>query len=248
VNSLEIIVCGSLPQPEVELAPSAYNARAVALTTAESITVIENVTDLDNAASALTAIKSLTRSIEDSRKQVKAPVLEVSRRIDSIAKDYLMPLEDEAGRLSSMIGAHQEANRRKAEKEKEIAAHAQNEAMIEMQKKQRAAVEAGDAEAADAARAEAADKIAESQLALIAAQGPRVDNITTRSTWKFEVSDVEALYAARPDLCVIEPSSAAIRAIIKTTNGKPIPGLRIWSEASAVVRNAPVIKVEKYDY
>lgn len=245
---LEIIVSGSLPQPKIELAPAAFNARQVALGSAKAITEIASVSDLDLAAQALTLVKSLSRSVEDSRKVVKAPVLEVSKRIDGIAKDFNGPLEAEGLRLSQLIGVYQEATRRKAEKEKEEAARIQNEAMIEMQRKQRLAVEAGDEEAADAARAEAADKIAESQLALIAAQGPRLDNITTRGTWKFELTDIEALHAARPDLTNIEPNGAAIRAIIKATNGKPIPGLRIWSEASAIVRKTPLLNPAQYDY
>jgi hypothetical protein len=245
---MEIIVSGSLPRPEVELSPSAFNAREVALSAASHIHGITCVSDLDDAAQALTRIKSLTRSIEESRKEVKAPVLEVSRRIDATAKDYLAPLEDEAKRLSILVGSYQEAERRKAERVRQEAAAEQAAAMAEMQVKQREAVEAGDEEAADAARAEAADRIAESQLAVIAAEGPRVDGITTRTSWKFEVVDIDALHASRPDLCTIEANGAAIRAIIKATGGKPIAGLRIWQEAGAIVRSAPAVNVSSYDY
>jgi len=49
-----------------------------------------------------------------------------------------------------------------------------------------------------------------------------------------EVIDIKALYAARPDLCVIEPNGAAIRAQIP--HNQTIPGLRVWSEAKASVK------------
>jgi hypothetical protein len=245
-DTLEIVVSGSLPSPQIELSPAAFNARTLALEASGRIKAIASVSDLDAAAGALTKLKSLTRLVEDSRKEVKAPVLEVGRRIDGIAKDYLTPLEAEAKRLSVIVGSYQEAQRRKAEKEREEAAKAQADAIAEMNAKQAEAVANGDEEAADAARAEAADKIAASQLAAINAEGPKPDGITSRTSWKFEVVDIAALYAARPELVVLQPHNAAIRAVVKM--GAKIPGLRVWQEAAAIVRVSAPVKVEEYDY
>jgi hypothetical protein len=247
-DRLEIVVSGPLPRPEIELNPAAFNAREVALAAAGNVQEIASVTDLDAAAAALTTIKSLTKSVEDSRKDVKAPVLEVGRRIDSVAKEYLTPLEVEARRLSAMVGSYQEAKRREAERIREGEAAKQAAALAEMQAKQAAAERAGDTEAADAARAKAAQEIAASQLAVIAAEGPKADGITTRTNWKFEVTDAAALYASRPELCIVEPNNAAIRAVVKATKGAAIPGLRIWQEAAAVVRAAAPVNVEQFDY
>jgi len=245
-DTLEIVVSGSLPSPQIELSPAAFNARTLALEASGRIKAIASVADLDSAAAALTKLKALTRSVEDSRKKVKAPVLEVGRRIDAVAKDYLTPLETEAKRLSVIVGSYQEAQRRKAEKEREEAARAQAQALAEMNAKQAEAIAQGDEEAADAARADAADKIAASQLAAINAEGPRPEGITSRTSWKFEVVDIAALYAARPELCVITPNNAAIRAVVKM--GAKIPGLRVWQEAAAIVRVSAPVKVEEYDY
>ena len=247
-TQLEIIVSGPLPRPEIELSPAAFNARSEALMTSGNIKAIATVSDLDAAAGALTVIKSLTRSIEDSRKEVKAPVLEVGRRIDAVAKDYLGPLDTEAKRLSVMVGSYQEAAVRKAAKLREEEAKIQAAAVEEMLAKQNAAAAAGDEAAGDAAREEAANIIAASQIASTNAEGPKADGIVTRTAWKFEVSDIDALYAARPELCAISPNNAAIRAVLKGNNGKPIAGLRIWQEAGAIVRNAPAVKVEDFDY
>ena len=247
-TQLEIIVSGPLPRPEIELSPAAFNARSEALMTSGNIKAIATVSDLDAAAGALTVIKSLTRSIEDSRKEVKSPVLEVGRRIDAVAKDYLGPLDTEASRLSIMVGSYQEAGRRKADKERAEQAAIQAAALDEMQAKQQVALASGDEAAADAARTEAADIIAASQIAATNAEGPKADGVVTRTAWKFEVSDIDAIYAARPELCTIAPNNAAIRAVLKGNNGKPIAGLRIWQEAGAIVRNAPAVKVEDFDY
>ena len=245
-DTLEIVVSGSLPSPQIELSVAAFNARTLALEASGRIKAIASVADLDAAAVALTKLKALTRSVEDSRKEVKAPVLEVCRRIDAVAKDYLTSLESESKRLSVIVGSYQEAQRRKAEKEREESAKAQADAIAEMNAKQAEAVANGDEEAADAARAEAADKIAASQLAAINAEGPRPEGITSRTSWKFEVVDIAELHAARPELCVITPNNAAIRAVVKM--GAKIPGLRVWQEAAAIVRVAAPVKVEEYDY
>lgn len=247
-EKLEIVVSGPLPRPEIELTPAAFNARTVALTASGNVKAIASVTDLDCAAAALTTIKSLTRSVEESRKEVKAPVLDVGRRIDAVAKDYLAPLESEAKRLSTLLGTWQEAERRKAERIRQEEAERQAKALEDMQAKQAAAMATGDVAAADAARAEAADTIAASQLAVIEAEGARAEGVVTRTSWKFEVTDPAALYASRPELCIIEPNNAAIRAVIKASKGAAIPGLRIWQEAGAIVRGAAPVNVEQYDY
>jgi hypothetical protein len=116
-----------------------------------------------------------------------------------------------------------------------------------MNAKQAEAIANGDEQAADAARAEAADKIAASQLAAINAEGPRADGIATRTSWKFEVVDIAAFYSALPELCIITPNNTAIRALIKHGVAK-IPGLRVWQEASAIVRVSAPVKVEAFDY
>jgi len=247
-DKLEIVVSGPLPRPEIELTPAAFNARSVALLASGNVKAIASVADLDQAAAALTTVVSLVRSVESSRKEVKAPVLEVGKRIDSVAKEYLAPLEAEKSRLETLVGSYQEAARRKAEKEREEAAKEQAAALEKMQEKQAAALAAGDEEAADAARAEAADAIAASQLAVIEAEGPKIEGVSTRTAWKFEVTDINALFAARPELCIVSENGPAIRAILKPNAGKPIPGLRIWQAASAIVRGADPVNVESFDY
>jgi len=247
-EKLEIIVSGPLPRPEIEMTPAAYNAREVALLASGHVKAIATVADLDAAAAALTNIKALMKSFDVAFKEAKAPVLEVGRRIDGIKNDYLSPMETESKRLSVLVGSYQEAERRKAERIRQEEAEKQAAALAEMQAEQAKALAKGDTEAADAARAKAADAIAESQLAVTAAEGAKAAGIVTRTAWKFEVTDAAALYAARPELCVIEPNNAVIRAVLKTSKGAAIPGLRIWQEAGAVVRGAAPVKVEDFDY
>jgi NAD(P)-dependent dehydrogenase (short-subunit alcohol dehydrogenase family) len=47
--SVEIVVSGPLPKPEIELSSAAFEARRVALAKAEACTAINGVEDLDGA-------------------------------------------------------------------------------------------------------------------------------------------------------------------------------------------------------
>jgi len=49
-DTLEIIVSGPLPRPEIELSPAAFNARSVALEASGRIKAIASVADLDPEA------------------------------------------------------------------------------------------------------------------------------------------------------------------------------------------------------
>jgi hypothetical protein len=59
---------------------------------------------------------------------------------------------------------------------------------------------------------------------------------------------LQGLFKARPDLCVVTPNNAAIRAIVKASNGAAIPGVRVWQKSAAIVRGAAAVKAEDYDY
>ena len=55
-DTLEIVVSGSLPSPQIELSPAAFNARTLALEASGRIKAITSVADLDAAAVALTKL------------------------------------------------------------------------------------------------------------------------------------------------------------------------------------------------
>ena len=75
----------------------------------------------------------------------------------------------------------------------------------------------------------------QARVAVAAIAAIKPEGVALRQLWKFEVVDIRALFKARPDLCVIEPNNASIRAQIPYNQS--LPGLRIWQEAKASVRN-----------
>jgi hypothetical protein len=68
------------------------------------------------------------------------------------------------------------------------------------------------------------------------ATAPKAQKMTVRRVWKHEVTDIQALYAARPELCSIEPRTNAILAEIRGGMSE-CPGLKIWQEDDVTVRS-----------
>ena len=57
-----------------------------------------------------------------------------------------------------------------------------------------------------------------------------------RREMKVEVTDIRALYAARPDLCKIEVNLAGVKSTCVPE--MPIPGLKLWWEDRVVFSSA----------
>lgn len=114
----------------------------------------------------------------------------------------------------------------KAEQEKAAleAAQAQRQAAEEQAKADKAK--------ADKAKADAAQLQITVQQPEKAPSKPK--GIASRMVWKVEVTDIKALYAARPDLVTMEPKIAAIERVVSA--GVELPGVRAWKEAEVSVR------------
>lgn len=240
INALAVT---GLATAAITLAPGAEAHRASLLAVAKDITEVDEFT-LDAASDALKLLQETARAVEKQRKEIKAPVLVLEDQIDSVAKAYTAPIKAEAERIGLMVGkflAEQKAAAEKAEAERQKA----------IREQQRQAEEAARAEAAAKAAAAAAededfptmpDTPAPVAPAFIAPLPPpppapvKVSGIQTRTTWEYEVTDLAALFAARPDLCTIEPNPSAIRAALAAD--KPIPGLRYWQANKATSTNS----------
>jgi len=245
-NEKQITIVGNLPAPTIGISPAAEEAKRYALESAAAVAEIATVEDLDAASGALTRITSILTNIEKCRKEVKQPVIDVGRGIDDVAKKYCAELETEKRRLSVLVGTYNEAQRLKAERAREEAAQREREAMATMRERETAALDRGDIAGAEEARNEAAQEIASAQIAAANAEGAKAEGISTRKTWKWEVTDIKALFAARPECVTLEPNGAVIRALIK--NDQTIPGLRIWSETAAIARSSGATNLQDYDY
>lgn len=64
----------------------------------------------------------------------------------------------------------------------------------------------------------------------------KVSGLVGKDVWKFEVTDLKALYAANPAFCRLEANTSAINDAMRT-GLRECPGLRIYSEFKSEVRS-----------
>lgn len=219
--NLSLIKIGSLEDIDVSLIPEAEDLKKHLLVEANGVTAVEDSFDAECAADVLRKLARATRECESARKEVKAPVLDLGKRIDAVAKQFAGDIKEQEKRISYLLGSY-EAEQRKLREEAE--------------RKERARQEAAkrDLMSEDEELIKAATEALEQSAAVIEAAAHRPEGTMVRETYQFEVTDIDALFQAAPHLCKIEPDNAAIRAAIKKS--QDIPGLRVWKEAKSYVR------------
>ena len=238
MNTDSLTITPSLGATVVSATDAAKATRDALLIEAAGVTTITDRLDADAAVSVLRGLKDFLKTIEAQREAAKAPALDVGRRIDALAKELVAAVKNEEARIARICGAFEAEERRKAD-DARIAA--QNEAAriaYEAAQKEREAQRTMKPEAAARASDDIAAK-AQTQIAAVraaAAPAPRTENTQVRSTVLFEVTDMNALHAAHPELVVLEPNGTAIRAILNANPNLKVPGLRHWKEQKLNVR------------
>lgn len=90
-----------------EIIPSAVELKNQALALSVPITKVEDEREQALAVNALQALKAITRGMEATRKSVKAPVLDLGRKIDSVASEFIQEVEREEMRISGFVNHYQ---------------------------------------------------------------------------------------------------------------------------------------------
>jgi len=274
VSTSNPIAVAGLESTRVEIQADAYARRTEVIEAAKFCP--SAVTDADTQAEVTNAvrdIKRLLKEVEDGRKAVKAPVLDIGRKIDAAAAEFTATLEAEANRLTGLLTSYETQQRRiaaeaEAKRQEEIrkqeaearAAQAEierkaREAEAARQAAERAAREATNAEAR--AKAQEAARKAMEEAAALAAQkekeaasakleqaeltrapapvAPKAAGTAVSQLWVFEVTDIKALHAARPELVDLYERRADIITRIRQGE-REIPGLRIYQDTRVTVR------------
>lgn len=235
--STQALTLTGLQHAQIELKPDAIVRRDSALVIARRVTSVTDAMEAEEAADALRLLTSLAKETEAARKVVKEPVLELGKRIDDTAKTYIADVATEKARLETALGTYQAAERKKADEARRLA---EQEARKKADEAARAAADAefattqAEQDRAQQVAAQAETAAIEARVAVANTAATKPAGVAVRQPWKYEVTDINALFKARPDLCVIEPNAAAIRAQIP--HNQNIPGLRIWQEAKASIR------------
>lgn len=180
----------------------------------------------------LREVATFAKFIEDDRKK-RTRVLDAERKA---VMDEYRPVEVELAtarqNLTDGIQKFDQEERRKAQEAQRAADLA---AEKERQRLARLAEKAE--ERGDTAKADEFERRAEfvATQAPVAVAPPKVEGVSTRTVWKFEVLDAKRL----PDRYLI-PDMAALGAAVKNMGADAtnlIPGIRVWAEESTVVRS-----------
>ena len=230
-----------LQSAEISIAAEARELRDKLLVEIREVTSVSDAFDADVAADVLKRATQLSRGIEADRSTVKAPVLALGKKIDALAKEITAELDGEIGRVSRVLGAYQLAEKQKAEAADRLARDEARRIQAEAEQNARKAAQAAPSDTEALAVASeimdtAAAKIVETRKAIVSTVAPKAAGTAVREDVCFEVDDIVALYAARPELVNLEPNGTAIRAICKANPNLQLPGLRHWTEAKTNIR------------
>lgn len=195
------------------------------------VPAVTNETTLSQAAQIITSMKLFTREVEKSRVDVKAPVLALSKKIDSLASLATKEVELEIARLQKSSNDYAwklEQARRQAEQDaKREAIRLETERMNTIAAARTAPTEEGRKELFnDAAQIKEEIKRVQAPVALAVPE-----TVKAKAVWDFEVLDVEALFASNPRLCDLTPKRALIKSMV-AAGTREIPGVRIFETIS----------------
>ncbi len=104
-----------------EITPDAYSLKKAALDAARPVARVDTPEQQLVAVEALKGLKSVRSGMEASRKAVKAPVLDLGRKIDDIAHKFIAEIDKQYMRISGLINHYQRVQARiKAEEQQKI--------------------------------------------------------------------------------------------------------------------------------
>ena len=234
---------------EVEAAEQALeDAKTFAVTT---------IPEYEQAGEELKKLSGRGKQLETMRKNLKAPALEQCKRIDEFFKGPQTFIDDAKKAIKRALGAYdaeqrrirEEAERKAAEDARKARERLEREAAKAEEAKARKLEEEGRAAEAEAKRKAAAEReearLREAEAKRNAAEQvpvapvvhteqPQVKGVSTRQTWKFEITDPDQLpreYLVANDKAI----GGVVRALKDKTN---IPGVRVYCEDSIAARSA----------
>lgn len=230
----------------------ALSEQQTALAELGEVTQVTCPGEQDKAVRRARKAKILVQEAEKSRRSILKPIEGLVDRINLIAKGYKAKLELEINRVNMMCTQFQKEEderiamierSRQAEIDRLERERIENERRLREAQEEAAAAKPDDREAQAMAelREQEAKEAIEANAAKqdVAIRQPeperqRASGQVVQDVVLYEITDLHALYAARPDLVRLEENKSAIRAIL--SKDLVLPGVRIWVEKRVGVR------------
>lgn len=205
-----------------------FRATVRDLCEAGSNVMIFSRADLSHATDIVKAIKTRTKEIEDERTRLVKPFNEGVKNINARFKAMTAPLSDAEAELKSKMLAFQKDEERRANEEAARLEALRQESIAKQE--EQAADPTLDRPIAEPLPV-TAEPIASQHRPTTYGQTGAVSTI--KKQWAFELTDIQALAAARPDL--VQVDTVKINQEIRGKGGE-IPGLRIFENEIVQVR------------
>lgn len=106
----------------IAIAPEATSMRDTIIEAARRVVAVTDQDSCDIAQARLKGLAAIRNSVEASRTEVKKPVLELGRKIDGLAKDFVADVITEEARLSILVTDYAREQQRIARVAREKAA------------------------------------------------------------------------------------------------------------------------------
>lgn len=188
---------------------------------------IQNNLDVEIASNVLRDVAALIKDCEQTRVKVKAPVLDLSRQIDEVARTYSEDLEKQSSRIKKLVGAYHA----KLEEEQRAAERKRQEELARIERER---IESERRAVAEAARIERERLAAEAEARRVAMESARKASSIEDAEAAAQAADSAAKKSADEAKLAAEALAAKQRA----------EALERAKQAAAVV---PVSKIEKQE-
>lgn len=214
-TSLEIVTPAfALEQIGAHAEALAHRDRLLAL--ARKGTTIASADQAQRAASFLKELASFTRTIETTRNDVKAPILDAGRKIDAVAKNLVTEIEAEAKRIGGLLATFQAEEKRKEEEARRKAWEEQERIRLDAERKEREAREK--AEADERERQRIAREEQESRDKAARAEQDRLEKLASQARTEVTRQKRETEMKAAQEKADREKKEAAERAELDRKN------------------------------
>jgi len=193
--------------------------------------VVSDLASRDGAALQLREVATFMKVLDDNRKQRTRPIDAAKKAV----MDEYKPVETELATarmaITAGISTFDRAERMKALEAQQAADEAAAKERARLAKLAEKAEARGDTAKAD--EFERRSEFVATQ-APVAVPPPKLEGVSTRQVWKFDVVDASQL----PNRYLV-PDMVALGAAVKSLGADAtnvIPGIRVWAEETAVVR------------
>jgi len=255
MNEITIITPQAPDTGSITIRPEIVQARNELLATIQSLPPINSDEACSSALNVVRKAKAMVSQTEKDRTTLKAPFLEVGRKLDAVAREFSDELKEACRAVETKIGAYnlrqQQLREEEQRKQREELARLEEQRLAAEREAEEAARKVAEADAPEArkealkeqlAAEERADETQSAQVSTIQqmADIPRstVSGGAQRFKVEVDVTDIKALYAAFPHCVKMTPVLGVIKSIAETNPDKEIPGVKITKTPIFTVRSA----------